>query len=194
MSFVFNKELPQSSLKSDDGQSLLCIDKFDNPPRTLYDEIGQQDKDFYHPQTDMDWKSVVYRLQIENTSLINSLHEANTNLLQSRREKEDLENFIQRQTETTDQIVSRLRSKMENLMKQQEKYSQLLTQQKLQTTDLIFQKNYVLLENEALRESQKEIQAYYGIQPIQRHKSLLFKWRACVYAVIALQRFLSFSN
>jgi hypothetical protein len=62
----------------------------------------------------MDWKSLVYRLQIENTSLINSLHETNSNLMQSRREKEELENFIQRQTETTDLIVSRLTRIIEN--------------------------------------------------------------------------------
>jgi hypothetical protein len=44
MSWVFTKELPQSS---QDDQSSLCLEKFDNPPRTLYDEIGQQQQDFY---------------------------------------------------------------------------------------------------------------------------------------------------
>lgn len=48
MSALFSKELPQSSLQSQEGdQSLLCLEKFINPPRTLYDEIGQQEQDFY---------------------------------------------------------------------------------------------------------------------------------------------------
>lgn len=46
MSMIFSKELPQSSLTSQDDQSSLCMEKFDNPPRTLYDEIGQQEQDF----------------------------------------------------------------------------------------------------------------------------------------------------
>lgn len=50
MSWVFTKELPQSS---QDDQSSLCLEKFDNPPRTLYDEIGQQQQDFvYHKVRD----------------------------------------------------------------------------------------------------------------------------------------------
>lgn len=48
MSLVFSKDLPQSSLTSQDDQSFLCIEKFENPPRTLYDEIGQQEQDFYY--------------------------------------------------------------------------------------------------------------------------------------------------
>jgi cell fate regulator YaaT (PSP1 superfamily) len=47
MSFTFSKELAQSSLKSSDEQSLLSLNKFINKPRTLYDEIGQQEQDFY---------------------------------------------------------------------------------------------------------------------------------------------------
>lgn len=48
MSALFSKELPQSSLQSQESdQSLLCLEKFINPPRTLYDEIGQQEQDFY---------------------------------------------------------------------------------------------------------------------------------------------------
>lgn len=39
--------------------------------------------------------------------------------MQSRREKEDLEEFIQRQTETTDKIVSRLKDTMTNLIENQ---------------------------------------------------------------------------
>ncbi|KAI8380002.1 hypothetical protein EDC96DRAFT_492606 [Choanephora cucurbitarum] len=191
MSVIFSRDLPQSSLKSDDGQSLLCLDKFEILPRTLYDEIGQQDRDFYDPhsaqqedaQNAADWKHVVYRLQVENTSLINSLHETNLNLMQSRREKDELENFIQRQTETTDEIVSRLKLTVKNLLKQNRENEALLAQQKLQSLDLIFQKKYLMLENQALRESQPD-------DPIPPLK----KWRACVYAIIALQRFLSFSN
>ncbi|KAI8336482.1 hypothetical protein BD560DRAFT_413643 [Blakeslea trispora] len=143
------------------------------------------------PQNAADWKQLVYRLQVENTSLINSLHETNHNLMQSRREKEDLENFIQRQTETTDEIVSRLRLTVKNLLKQNEENEALLTQQKLQSLDLIFQKNYLLLENQALKESQQELQIH---NPIPYPKPLLKKWRACVYAIIALQRFLSLPN
>jgi hypothetical protein len=45
MSWVFTKDLPQSS---QDDQSSLCLEKFDNPPRTLYDEIGQQQQDFVY--------------------------------------------------------------------------------------------------------------------------------------------------
>lgn len=56
----------------------------------------------------MDWKMMIDRLQRENTNLIYSLKEINGDLMQSRREKEELEKFIQRQTETTDKIVSRL--------------------------------------------------------------------------------------
>lgn len=80
----------------------------------------------------------MYKLQVENTSLINSLHEANHNLMQSRLEKEDLENFIQRQTETTDAIISKLQAQ------NQEKDNRIL--------DLIFQKNYISLENQAFRQ------------------------------------------
>lgn len=48
MSEVFTKELPQSSLMSyDEDEEPLCMEKFTNPPRTLYDEIGQQEQDFY---------------------------------------------------------------------------------------------------------------------------------------------------
>ncbi|OBZ89031.1 hypothetical protein A0J61_02909 [Choanephora cucurbitarum] len=193
MSVIFSRDLPQSSLKSDDGQSLLCLDKFEILPRTLYDEIGQQDRDFYDPQARSqqeesqnaaDWKHVVYRLQVENTSLINSLHETNLNLMQSRREKEELENFIQRQTETTDEIVSRLKLTVKNLLKQNRENEALLAQQKLQSLDLIFQKKYLVLENQALKERS---QLDDPIPPLK-------KWRACVYAIIALQRFLSFSN
>lgn len=39
--------------------------------------------------------------------------------MQSRREKEELEKFIQRQTETTDNIVSRLKDTMTNLIENQ---------------------------------------------------------------------------
>lgn len=62
---------------------------------------------------------MVFRLQVENTSLVNSLHETSNNLMQSRREKQDLEEFIQRQTETTDKIVSRLKDTMTNLIENQ---------------------------------------------------------------------------
>jgi hypothetical protein len=48
MSIVFTRELPQSSVMSDDlDDDPLCMEKFVNPPRTLYDEIGEQEQDFY---------------------------------------------------------------------------------------------------------------------------------------------------
>ncbi|KAK4511521.1 Transcription elongation factor spt6 [Mucor velutinosus] len=190
--------MPQSSLTSQDDQSSLCMEKFDNPPRTLYDEIGQQEQDFSSaapPQHDEDWKSLVFRLQIENTSLVNSLHETNSNLMQSRREKEDLEEFIQRQTETTDKIVSRLKDTMTNLIENQKNiklgdhYDQLIQEKDNQILDLIFQKQYLLMENEALKESQQEINEYYGILP-REPTNPLFKLRSCVYALIAVQRFI----
>lgn len=46
MSFEFSRDLPQSSLMSQDEES-LNIDKFVRPPRTLYDEIGQGEQDAY---------------------------------------------------------------------------------------------------------------------------------------------------
>ncbi|CAO3650892.1 unnamed protein product [Mucor fragilis] len=197
MSMIFSKELPQSSLTSQDDQSSLCMEKFDNPPRTLYDEIGQQEQDFNSaaPHHDEDWKSLVFRLQVENTSLVNSLHETNNNLMQSRREKEDLEEFIQRQTETTDKIVSRLKDTMTNLIENQKSpklddyHGQIIQEKDNQILDLVFQKQYLLMENEALKESQQEINEYYGILP-REPTNPLFKLRSCVYALIALQRFI----
>ncbi|KAL9542801.1 hypothetical protein PS6_009614 [Mucor atramentarius] len=189
MSMIFSKELPQSSLTSQDDQSSLCMEKFDNPPRTLYDEIGQQEQDF----NDEDWKSLVFRLQVENTSLVNSLHETSSNLMQSRREKQDLEEFIQRQTETTDKIVSRFKDTMTNLIENQknlsldEQHDQIIQEKDNQILDLIFQKQYLLMENQALKESQQEINEYYGILP-REPTNPLFKLRSCVYALIALQR------
>ncbi|KAI8071924.1 hypothetical protein BDF21DRAFT_465322 [Thamnidium elegans] len=149
MSALFSKELPQSSLKSEESdQSLLCMEKFINPPRTLYDEIGQQEQDFYtslksaQENTDLDWKSLVYKLQVENTNLVLSLQEANQDLMQSRREKEELQEFIQQQTET----ASRLRRTIEN------QKQQLKMMDNNKQLDLIFQKKFVLMENQALKE------------------------------------------
>ncbi|KAI9271201.1 hypothetical protein EDC94DRAFT_656085 [Helicostylum pulchrum] len=149
MSALFSKELPQSSLQSQESdQSLLCLEKFINPPRTLYDEIGQQEQDFYtslksaQENSDLDWKSLVYKLQVENTNLVCSLQEANQDLLQSRREKQELQQFIQQQTET----ASRLRSVIEN-QKQQLKIVDNNKQ-----LDLIFQKKFLTMENQALKE------------------------------------------
>ncbi|CEP12541.1 hypothetical protein [Parasitella parasitica] len=147
-----------------DDQSSLCMEKFNNPPRTLYDEIGQQEQDFNSATQDQneDWKALVFRLQVENTSLVNSLHETNNNLMRSRREKEDLEAFIQRQTETTDSIVARLKETVTNLIENQKRqtYSQnkdtlhdeIMQEKDNQILDLIFQKKYLLMENDALKE------------------------------------------
>ncbi|GAA5800044.1 hypothetical protein HPULCUR_005466 [Helicostylum pulchrum] len=186
MSALFSKELPQSSLQSQESdQSLLCLEKFINPPRTLYDEIGQQEQDFYtslksaQENSDLDWKSLVYKLQVENTNLVCSLQEANQDLLQSRREKQELQQFIQQQTET----ASRLRSVIEN-QKQQLKIVDNNKQ-----LDLIFQKKFLTMENQALKESQREVNEYYGIQLNTTNHDPLLKWRSCVQALIAIQRF-----
>ncbi|CAO3640199.1 unnamed protein product [Mucor hiemalis] len=165
----------------------LNIDKFVHPPRTLYDEIGQGEQDAYitaksaQKNSDVDWQHIVECLQDENASLVHSLKEINTHLMQSRREKEELEKFIQRQTKTTDKIVSRLKNQKESTNEEAKKDSQIL--------DLIFQKDYILKENRALKESQQEIQNYYGIKLNTNDSNLLFKWRSCVYALIALERF-----
>ncbi|KAI9353143.1 hypothetical protein BD770DRAFT_412533 [Pilaira anomala] len=183
MSLLFSKGLAQSSLKSEESeQSLLCLEKFNNPPRTLYDEIGSQEQDFYYTslKADLDWKSIVDKLQLENTQLVHSLKEANHHLIQSRREKDQLQSFIQQQTET----ASRLRNTIEN---QKQQLKMLDSNKQL---DLIFQKKFILMENQALKESQEEIQKYYDIQiknPLMHNP--LSKWRSCVHALIAIQRF-----
>lgn len=171
---------------SQDEES-LNIDKFVRPPRTLYDEIGQGEQDAYitaksaQKNSDVDWQHLVECLQEENASLVHSLQEINTHLMQSRREKEELEKFIQRQTETTDKIVSRLKYQKESTINE--------TKKDLLILDLIFQKDYILKENRALKESQQELQNYYGIQMNYQNPNVLSKWRSCVYALIALERF-----
>lgn len=85
----------------------------------------------------------------------------------------------------------------------------IIEQKNDQIIDLIFQKKYVLLENEALKErwlqhlalnyiwekstkitciSLQEVHEYYGIQPRLQSTDPLFKLKSSVYAIIAIQR------
>ena len=134
-------------------------------------------------------------MQLENASLIHSLRETNLDLMQSRREKEELENFYQRQTETTDKIMSRLRRENQKVRVHPLLlfiiifYTHILINKYLpcfdiqfdhvslfsvlwngnhsnriylvivffsfqqdKVSDLIFQKRYMMLENQALKE------------------------------------------
>ncbi|KAG2200387.1 hypothetical protein INT47_002301 [Mucor saturninus] len=162
MSQQLNKAF-HASVTSQDKD--LCLDKFTNPPRTMYDEIGQEEQQVYlslkSAQENNDWKSLVYRLQAENATLVQSLHETNTDLMHARKENEELQYFIQRQQDSANT-----------------RQDQLL--------DLIFQKQFLIQENKALSDSQKEMDAYFGKH---HQRDPLFKWRSCVHALIAIQRF-----
>ncbi|KAI8994590.1 hypothetical protein BDB01DRAFT_773342 [Pilobolus umbonatus] len=219
-SIIFTKDLPQSSLKSDDGES-LCMDKFTNPPRTLYDEIGDQSPDVYDQQSlsshSMDWQTVVKRLQNENTSLVLSLHDTHNDLKQSRNENRELEQFIQRHIETSDMVISRLRDTVIKLMSSrkeddgkskqleyelnelQSRYNQLKYQHEHEDKevndhllkkylDIIFQKEYLMKENAALRQNEVKYTKLLKEQLPVKKMSALSRLRSHVYALIAVHR------
>ncbi|KAI8888704.1 hypothetical protein K501DRAFT_329598 [Backusella circina FSU 941] len=229
----FSKDLPQSSFRSEDYES-LCKEKFLNPPTSLLED------DELPPQRhDMDWQTFVQRLRAENTSLLVSLKETHEDLMQSRREKHLLEDFIQRQAITTDAIVSRQRENLNKLKDTQEEMvdqhrdeTQSLCEQ-LETLndqfdkmrqernelllvieqrkhefkreksirhlhlekllELVYQKNYLLLENTHLKEREHDanllLHEKYGITIQHKQITCLQKWRSIVYVIIAIRRF-----
>ncbi|ORE09209.1 hypothetical protein BCV72DRAFT_302959 [Rhizopus microsporus var. microsporus] len=161
------------------------MDKFVDPPRTLYDEIGEQEHDAFvtiksaEENIERDWQRMVDQLQHENASLIHSLHEAMEDIIKFKREKDDLIRMMKEQKEMHDTAQRHLIERINQLEKPKEINDREL--------DLIFQKNYLMMENRQLKESESRLLDYLDVQrPLLTQVS---KWRSIVYAIMAVNRF-----
>ncbi|CAO3703519.1 unnamed protein product [Rhizopus stolonifer] len=105
-----------------------------------------------------------------------SLQETMNDLEKSRDEKEVLENYIRKQQEI--QISSR------QWVEEKSRMNQQLNDRVM---DLIFQKEYLMLENNELKKSESELLRYVDHQPFNLKG--VSKWKSAVWAIIALQRF-----
>ncbi|KAG1144342.1 hypothetical protein G6F38_006431 [Rhizopus arrhizus] len=168
------------------------MDRFVDPPRTLYDEIGEQEQDVFitvksaEEHIEKDWNIIVMQLQQQNESLMQTLQETTNDLEKSRHEKKKLEYFIEQQMNMHEQTVEELNDKINQL---EEKYIIIQEQKSNETMlDLIYQKNYLMLENDRLKESEARLLKHVNVQPLQQ-KSQLSRWRSTTYALIAVQRF-----
>ncbi|KAG1058110.1 hypothetical protein G6F43_000102 [Rhizopus delemar] len=168
------------------------MDRFVDPPRTLYDEIGEQEQDVFitvksaEEHIEKDWNIIVTQLQQQNESLMQTLQETTIDLEKSRHEKKELEYFIEQQMNMHEQTVEELNDKINQL---KEKYIIIQEQKSNETMlDLIYQKNYLMLENDRLKESEARLMKHVDVQPLQQ-KSQLSRWRSATYALIAVQRF-----
>lgn len=117
---ISTRDLPQSSLIIDSDTS-LCMDRFVDPPRTLYDEIGEQEQDVFitvksaEEHIEKDWNIIVMQLQQQNESLMQTLQETTNDLEKSRHEKKELEYFIEQQMNMHEQTVEELNDKINQL-------------------------------------------------------------------------------
>ncbi|KAG0893673.1 hypothetical protein G6F63_002499 [Rhizopus arrhizus] len=168
------------------------MDRFVDPPRTLYDEIGEQEQDVFitvksaEEHIEKDWNIIVMQLQQQNESLMQTLQETTNDLEKSRHEKKELEYFIEQQMNMHEQTVEELNDKINQL---EEKFIIIQEQKSNETIlDLIYQKNYLMLENDRLKESEARLLKHVNVQPLQQ-KSQLSRWRSTTYALIAVQRF-----
>ncbi|KAG0957164.1 hypothetical protein G6F32_001397 [Rhizopus arrhizus] len=168
------------------------MDRFVDPPRTLYDEIGEQEQDVFitvksaEEHIEKDWNIIVMQLQQQNESLMQTLQETTNDLEKSRHEKKELEYFIEQQMNMHEQTVEELNDKINQL---EEKFIIIQEQKSNETMlDLIYQKNYLMLENDRLKESEARLLKHVNVQPLQQ-KSQLSRWRSTTYALIAVQRF-----
>ncbi|KAF7727255.1 hypothetical protein EC973_007868 [Apophysomyces ossiformis] len=110
----FNKDLPQSSLLLH-SPIIRSLSDFKHAPRTLFDKMGPSDglADRSEPGArcvDVDWQSLVRRLQEENANLVRSLHASEADLRRCRMEKAELETIYAKQAESSDAILARLRN------------------------------------------------------------------------------------
>ncbi|ORE17956.1 hypothetical protein BCV71DRAFT_227224 [Rhizopus microsporus] len=130
-------------------------------------------------QIERDWQRMVDQLQHENTSLIHSLHEAMEDIIKFKREKNDLIRMMKEQKEMHDITQRHLIERINQLEKSKE-----ISDREL---DLIFQKNYLMMENKQLKESESRLLDYLDVQrPLLTQVS---KWRSIVYVIMAVNRF-----
>ncbi|KAI9260496.1 hypothetical protein BDA99DRAFT_538107 [Phascolomyces articulosus] len=108
---IFSKDLPQSSLIMDHSKS-FSADKFNNAPRTLFEEIGREFNEHedvsindnrtqqFAIDSEFSWKSLVRRLREENACLLATIQSTKTELAQAIDDKTRLEDIVIRQEES----------------------------------------------------------------------------------------------
>ncbi|KAI9254832.1 hypothetical protein BY458DRAFT_324029 [Sporodiniella umbellata] len=141
------------------------MDRFADPPRTLFDEIGDHNPFITIKSVDErieeDWNQVVFQLQEQNESLLQSLKETSQELLKYKKENELLTAQTQKQ------------------------HHELLQRDRDQSRQ--FNNRVLELKNCHLKESQSQLFRHNENQnfTLTRKNRL----RSIVYALIAVQRF-----
>ncbi|KAI7858092.1 hypothetical protein BDC45DRAFT_598380 [Circinella umbellata] len=128
---IFNKDLPQSSLIIDRSNSLSGA-KFNNVPRTLFDEIGREFNDYddlsfndnrtdqFAVDSEFSWKALVRRLREENASLLNTIQSTRDELSQILNDKTRLEDIVTSQEDT----IHSLQDQLDSIMIEKEQQQQ----------------------------------------------------------------------
>ncbi|ORX43567.1 hypothetical protein DM01DRAFT_1411573 [Hesseltinella vesiculosa] len=202
-----HKHMAQSSMISEDPAIERSASQFAHRPTTLFDDEYLQSlplsKNKHHEdkaEQDPDWADMVRHLQQENQTLLNSLGKCHDSLLRCRKDKAVLEEMLENQKKLTlDQELgehldmqtetSWHRSEIERFVEQVEHQQTLANRQR---ADLLFQKQYLLLANQALKASEQEavtVLEELGVTKAKENLPAIRKWRACFWVLIAIQRF-----